>query len=69
MSYGCLLRVAKYIGEFLWDNHKEHLLYVDDCLIIAMMQVSLIILEVLKDILDANSVLKLHSLLPFRDRS
>ena len=37
---GCLLRVAKYIGDLLQDNHMDYLLYIDDCLIIAMVQVS-----------------------------
>ena len=46
----------------------NYLLYVDDCLIIEMVQVSLD-LRVLKDILDADSILRLHSLFPFRGHS
>ena len=36
-----MLRVDKYVGDLLRDNQMDYLLYVDDCLIITMVQVSL----------------------------
>ena len=41
IKVGYLLRVAKYIGDLLRDNHMGYLLYVDDCLFITMVYVSL----------------------------